>query len=509
MKIGDMKRIYTVSQAREADVRTSQLHKIPGLVLMERAALSVSDYIEDKYAKRTRILCLAGTGNNGGDAMALCRILFVRGFDVSYCLLGPESRLSESAKIQYQSLLSYGLSSLAVEETDFKSFDLIVDGIFGIGLSRDIQHPLAELIGEVNASGRPVIAMDIPSGLNADTGAVMGACIRASETFSFQFLKPGILLGQGRSVCGRVHLPEIGIDAIETGATLPVCLALEREDLDGFLTDRDATGNKGSFGKVLVIAGSEEICGAAVLSSKAALLSGAGMVRLYTHEKNRTVIGTAFPEALITTYGNSWSRDEIKEAMDWADSILIGPGIGRSDQAREMLDFVLSDPALPAVIDADALNLLSEEPNSLLKHHGKWILTPHMGEMARLTGKGISWLKEHALEAAETFARDYQVDLILKDATTVTALPCGRTYLNSSGNSGMATAGSGDVLAGLCAGYLAQKKNPEEVAAYAVFIHGMAGDLAAAKKGKGAMIAGDILEALPQITRDGGAIVAV
>ena len=501
MKIGGMKRIYTGSQAREADVRTSQLHKIPGLVLMERAALSVSDYIEDKYAKRTRILCLAGTGNNGGDAMALCRILFVRGFDVSYCLLGPESGLSESAKIQYQSLLSYGLSSLAVEETDFKSF--------GIGLSRDIQHPLAELIGEVNASGRPVIAMDIPSGLNADTGAVMGACIRAGETFSFQFLKPGILLGQGRSVCGRVHLPEIGLVALETGATLPVCLALEREDLDGFLTDRDATGNKGSFGKVLVVAGSEEICGAAVLSSKAALLSGAGMVRLYTHEKNRTVIGTAFPEALITTYGNSWSRDEIKEAMDWADSILIGPGIGRSDQAREMLDFVLSDPALPAVIDADALNLLSEEPNCLLKPHGKWILTPHMGEMARLTGKGISWLKEHALEAAETFARDYQVDLILKDATTVTALPCGRTYLNSSGNSGMATAGSGDVLAGLCAGYLAQKKNPDEVAAYAVFIHGMAGDLAAAKKGKGAMIAGDILEALPQITRDGGAMAPV
>lgn len=495
-----MKKIYTRSQAKEADAKTSQLHKIPSLVLMERAALSVADFIEDNYTKATRILCLAGTGNNGGDAMALCRILFARGFQVSYRLLGTESSLTESAGLQYQSLLSYGLTSI---EADVKAFDLIVDGIFGIGLAREIQGSLARLIGEINASGKPVIAMDIPSGLDADTGAIRGSCVRAIETFSFQFLKPGLLLGQGRNVCGRVHLPEIGIVEPETDPALFTRLALEREDLAGFLTVRDAAGNKGTFGKVLVIAGSEQISGAAVLSAKAALISGAGMVRVYTHEKNRVVIGSAFPEALITSYEDSWNSDDMKEMMDWADSVLIGPGMGRSERAMQMLTFVLSDATLPIVIDADALNLLSEEPALLLKPHEEWILTPHMGEMARLTGKTLAFLKEHTLEQAEAFAREYRVALVLKDATTVTALPCAKTYLNTSGNSGMATAGSGDVLAGLCAGFLAQREEVKETAAYAVFIHGLAGDLAAAKKGKRAMIAGDLLETLPQILDSG------
>lgn len=493
-----MKKIYTKSQAREADLKTSRLHKIPSLVLMERAALSVADFIEQHYSRTDRILCLAGTGNNGGDAMALCRILYVRGYSVNYCLLGPESKLTESARVQYESLLSYGLPG---KEPDWRDCDLIVDGIFGIGLSREIAGPIADLIQEINTGEKPVIALDIPSGLDADTGAVLGACLRTDETFSFQFLKPGLLLGQGRNVCGRVHVAEIGIAEPDPNLLSIPRLALEEEDMHSLLPVRDAEGNKASFGKVLVIAGSDQISGAAVLSARAALTSGAGMVRVYTHENNRVIIGSAFPEALITTYGDSRDKDVLEEAMNWADSLLIGPGLGQTARAEEILDQVLSASSLPMVIDADALNLLSKNMGRLLKAHHEMVLTPHMGEMARMTGESMHLLKGQTLRAAEEFAGDYQVHLILKDATTVTALPYSRTYINTSGNSGMATAGSGDVLAGICAGLIAQGMEAGQAAACSVFIHGLAGDLAASRKGARSLLAGDLLETLPEILK--------
>jgi NAD(P)H-hydrate epimerase len=351
------------------------------------------------------------------------------------------------------------------------------------------------------------MALDIPSGIDADTGAILGIAFRADVTVTFSYEKVGLWLFPGQAYSGRVICRRVGIDdrsflVQEKQGHAPGVAAFTKEDL-ARIPARRADSNKGSYGKVLVVAGSVDMAGAAIFSAKAAYLSGCGLVRILTPEENRIIIQSTLPEAVLTSYNSKKpDRETINGAMQWADVIVCGPGLGRGEVARLLVHTVLKNAAVPVILDADALNIISEETEILQRPHTELILTPHLGEMARLCGVTISYIKDHLLESAQEFARTYNLILAQKDARTITAIPYGMTYVNLSGNNGMATGGSGDVLTGVIAGLIAQGADPALAAPLGVYIHGLAGDAGAKSIGCYSLTAGTLLDALPGIFQE-------
>ena len=372
---------------------------------------------------------------------------------------------------------------------------MIVDALFGIGLSRPIRGDDMELVQKINGSGVPVVAVDIPSGVHTDTGKEMGIAVRADHTVSFTAYKAGLLLGEGRTCSGCVHIHEIGIPFPEEEKGGRERYRVTAGDLDR-IPVRDRSGNKGTFGKILVIAGSRTICGAAYLAGKACLRSGAGMVRIYTEEANRIPIAASFPEALLDTYteGN-WSPDILETAVAWADTILIGPGIGTETTAERILMHVLGNASLPLILDADALNLLKGRPEILKEYPGPCAITPHIMEMSRLSGSDKEAIKEDAAGSAEDMAARSGACVVLKDASTVIAQPEGPSWIYADGSSALATAGSGDVLAGITAALAARMPGRlAEACALAVCLHGRVGTEAEEIRGADAVTAQDLTE---------------
>ena len=342
--------------------------------------------------------------------------------------------------------------------------------------------------------------MDIPSGIHTDTGEVCGTAVRAGATVTFARGKAGLYLYPGAAHAGTVIVREIGIPVDDRGAGEDYSVYhLEPSDLKK-IPSREESGNKGTFGKILVAAGSESMCGAAYLSAAAALKSGAGMVKIYTEESNRMPLSVLLPEALLTCYsGEEWNPEGLDSALEWADGAVIGPGLGTTDTAKAVLKRFLEKNRKPFVADADALNLIARNPElwDLLK--APCIMTPHVIEMSRLTGTDAADIKKNPLKAASEFARRRQVVCILKDARSVTALPDGQCWLNLSGNSALATAGSGDVLSGIAAALWTQYTELDlPPAALAAFIHGLCGEAASRKYSRRAVTAGNVLEALPE-----------
>ena len=495
-----MKKIVSCSQMKNLDRHTIEVKKVPSLVLMERAALSVAEEMVKEPGRLQNTLVVCGMGNNGGDGAAIARILFLWGYQVSLLFLGNPEHMSEETKRQKEICDSYG-----VPETNnpcWNEYTTIVDAVFGIGLSRNVQGVYQEMMEQINQSGAYIWAVDIPSGINGDTGAVMGMAVRADETVTFAFAKAGHYLYPGTSFCGKLHVKDIGIymepDDRETYLHCP-----EISDFKCF-PEREKDGNKGTFGKILIVAGSCNMAGAAYLSARAALLTGAGMVKIHTVEENRMILQQLLPEALLYTDSEkNWEERKKmwQKNLDWADVVVVGPGIGQEQRARELTAFYLKNCRKPMVVDADALNIIAAEQHlkEFLGNH--CILTPHMGEFSRLTGISISKLKENPVFYARRTARTLGAVCVAKDARTVTALADETIYLNLSGNDGMATAGSGDVLSGILGGLLGQYKAFAMVAPLGVYLHGLAGDEACRTVGKRCMTAADILQGLAAVLK--------
>lgn len=493
-----MKYLVNSREMRQYDNNTSEIFKVSSLLLMEQAALAACEELEKIVGKKEPVLIVCGTGNNGGDGLAIGRILFLRGYTVDLVLLGDEKKATEQNRKQQEILGAYHVPVYKDIPTG-KDYQLVVDSIFGVGLTRNIEGGYRSIIEAMNKLSGYKVAIDIPSGVSADNGAVLGVAFRADKTITFAFDKVGLHLWPGNAVAGDVIVKEIGITEKSFLGEKPAVMALEESDLDG-LTVRPSHSNKGTFGKLLIIAGSVNMAGAAVLAGKSAYSSGCGLVRILTPEENRVIIQTALPEAILTTYSAKKAEPEIvKEALEWADVVLIGPGIGTGEVSAAILKQVLKSVTVPVVMDADALNLVAKDVDILKKPHTEMVITPHLGEMSRLTGNSVAFLQTGLLDAARNFADAYNVTCVLKDERTITSIPNGMIYVNLSGNAGMATAGSGDVLSGIIGSFMAQGYSSENAAPLAVYLHGVAGDCMVKETGKAGLVASDLIRGIRRI----------
>lgn len=511
-----MKILLDSRQMKQCDKNTIEHFGVPSLVLMERAALSTADEI-DRYfreggkkeqaaadretsGKKRTALIVCGFGNNGGDGLAIGRILFQRGYEATIVMPPESGRISEETRTQKEILGHYGIELL--HDMPKGEFDVVIDALFGIGLTRNLEGVYREYLTEMNQKSGLKVAVDIPSGVHGDTGEVMGVGFLADLTVTFAFAKPGLLLYPGAEYAGTVLVKDIGIDSRSFLKEQPFLFAAEAEDLNG-IPSRKNRSNKGSYGKVLTVAGQKNMAGAAFFSGKAAYLTGAGLVRIFTEEQNRIILQELLPEAILTAWeGIKFPEELLSQALSWGTVIAAGPGLGTGKNAGKIIKFILKQAKVPVILDADGLNVLSEHLKWLKEASAPVIITPHLGEMARLTGKSIGEIQKHLLQVAQEFAREYNVICILKDARTITAWPDGRACINTSGNHGMATAGSGDILTGILAGLIAQGMEPAQAAAAGVYLHGAAGDLQAEHTGTYGMMARDILDGIGIVLKE-------
>lgn len=496
-----MKYILNSREMKQCDMRTIEHYGIPSMVLMERAALSVVSFLHEKKLHQKKIGILCGGGNNGADGLAIARLLFLEGTKVTVFQSKDASHKSQENEKQFDICNNYGIK-ISDDLADILSCEVVLDALFGIGLSRDITGENAQLLEEVNAMQAFRLAVDMPSGISADDGTVLGTAFMADATVTFAFAKVGQMVYPGKKYCGQLVVASIGIEECSlTDRRLP-CKMYTKEEL-AQLPKAAADDHKGSRGKVLVIAGSEEMAGAVYLASMSAMISGAGMIKIYTHRCNRDILLTRFPEAIVVCY-DRWNEKQLLEQMAWADVIAIGPGIGQSSVAENLVKTTLENAAVPMVVDADALNILANHMDWLKKPHTEMVITPHLGEMARLTGSPLMYVSDHKIALAQEFAIDYQVICVLKDAATIVSVPYEATYINGSGCGAMATAGSGDVLTGLITGLVAQNISPETAAALGVYVHGLAGETVAKQQGSLSVCASDLLMGIKEIYRKEG-----
>lgn len=489
-----MRILLTKEEMKNCDRVTMEEFGMPSLVLMERAALACVDELYQSGASLEKVLVVCGSGNNGGDGLAIARLLLLDGVNVSVFFAGREASCTHQTAAQKRVCEKYGVTFCS--NPKMREYTVIVDALFGVGLSRDIAGDYVRRIAEINESPAFVLSVDIPSGIDGDTGCVRGIAVRADLTVTFAFEQPGHYIGKGRAYTGKLKLRRIGITKESLQGRKPVFHCYDETDFSR-LPLRLATENKGSCGKVLLIAGSSEMCGAVILSAKAAYRSGAGLVRVFTDACNKPVILQAIPEAIVDV-PEAVPGCQLEKLLDWADAVAIGPGTGMGAEKLEILRYVLKYAKKPLILDADALNLAAAYKLPLSGYKNGLTVTPHPGEMARLCQKPISEITGDLPYFAGDFALKNHLTCVLKDAGTVVSN--GREqYINVSGNSGMATGGSGDVLTGILAGLTAQGMAPFDAARLGVYLHGCAGDAAARKTGKRSLLAGDIADSIGDI----------
>lgn len=526
-----MQYIADAREAKEIDGISIQKIGIPSFVLMERAAMKAAELTAKIVHKESdRILIVCGVGNNGGDGAACGRILMEQGFDVVIALLGDEANASEEMKQQLfiaRNLLIPVITNPVVEE-----YSVIIDAIFGIGLSREIKGDIAGIITEINESEATVISLDIPSGIDASDGSVLGMAVKADYTVTFGVMKRGLVLFPGTLYAGKVYVADVGFpkSAIEEAA--PAIFSYEREDIKKLFPKRMARSNKGSYGTTLVIAGSRQISGAAYFSAAAAYRMGSGLVKVFTHENNRQMLQERLPEALLMTYRGTerlpeeymddileekeeipfLEQDSEKEEgtafvkqlqneLSRASAVVIGPGLGTSRMSEFLVHEVLKITDIPVLIDADGLNLLQRFPECF-NEDGRillpdnFVLTPHLKEMSRLLGNEVEEIQENLIDTACRYTKG--ATFVLKDARTVVSDGM-RIYLNQSGNNALAKGGSGDVLSGMIGGLLAQGMEPFRAAALGVYLHGLSAEEYIKEGSSSTMLASDILKELVKL----------
>ncbi len=493
-----MEFLLNARQMKTCDSDTIQNTGIPSLVLMERAALATVEEMQRFGCDLRSVLVVCGSGNNGGDGFAAARLLDEIGVRVTVAFAGKPESMSEETSIQKRICENCGIKiSSNYREREYTT---IVDALFGIGLSREINGAYAELIEWINLQPASKVAIDIPSGISADTGRVMGIAVQADLTVTFAYRKIGQLLYPGAEYCKKIVRRDIGITTGHFPDGIPSVFTYSDEDLLR-IRQRRAYSNKGTYGKLLLVAGSRGMSGAAALAALAAYRTGSGLVRIVTPECNREILQTFLPEAIVTPYTEGRNNEKLfEELLHWADVIGIGPGLGTSVDSQAVMQYVLSVCTKPLVIDADGLNLLALYPEWMTEIHCPVIVTPHIGEMMRLTGCPKQEILKELLETARSFARKNRLICALKDARTVVS-DGSSIYVNTTGNNGMAVAGSGDILTGIICGLLAQGMQPFDAATLGVYLHGAAGDLAREKCSAYGMIARDIAAQIGEVLK--------
>lgn len=505
--------VVTAQEMQQLDRRTIEEFDIPAGTLMENAGLRVVEEIEGAWGslKGKVVTIAAGKGNNGGDGLVVARLLHDQSARVSVFLLAPPDQLTGEARANLERFQKIqGRIHVLKEETigdlerDLSQSDLIVDALFGTGLSSPVTGLGAKVIASINASGKPVVAVDLPSGIHTDTGRVMGIAVKAAMTVSFALPKRGLLLYPGSDYTGRLKIADIGIPQAlirQIPATVDWITPSEIADL---LKRRPMSAHKGSFGHVLVIAGSSGKGGAAVMASLSALRVGAGLVTLALPsglegtlpDRPNEIMTLPLPQTGDRSVGKAALEPLIKFSQDKTVAA-IGPGLSTHPETAEVVRGLITQLTIPMVIDADGLNNLVGRLDLLKQARAPIVLTPHPGEMARLIGTSTAEVQSDRLGVAAEFVRRHPVTLVLKGARTIVASQSGAMTINSTGNPGMATAGTGDVLTGMIAGLIAQGHAPDRAACLGVYLHGLAGDLAAAEVGEVGLLAGDLIHRIP------------
>lgn len=496
---------------KKIDIMTQEEYGLCAEVLMERAAVCLANRIKKLVKKTgrddTSILFVCGCGNNGGDGMAAARIMSDLGYNAFACVVGNINKGSELFVKQLDIAEKYD-TPILFEIPDMSEFDIVVDAIFGIGLSREPEGVYAETIRAINESGAYIVAADLPSGVNADDGSVCENAVRADETVTFGFDKIGLELYPGKNYAGRIKVCDIGFPGNLKETNCFNTATFDKEDLC-ILPERMPDGHKNTFGRVLVIAGSKDMAGACFMSAATAYKTGCGMVQIITCEENRQILQTLLPEAIMYTFdseklgdGDEDTISAVRDAIDKADAIVVGPGLSGDSAARRLVKLVLSKLKVPTVIDADAIRIIADDPNlfKLAAWNENVIFTPHVGEMAELANMDKAEVKATLYGSAVGFAETSDAVLVLKDARTIVA-DRNRIMINTSGNCGMGTAGAGDVLTGVIAGFAARGMKPYFAAALGVYVHGLAGDMAARKCGQDAMTATDIIKCVGAVIK--------
>lgn len=488
----------TGEQMRRADLYTIEEIGVPSMVLMERAALEVVRCMEEEQLDFRKVLVICGSGNNGGDGYAIARLLHLKGHDVTIFFAGNSQKRSEENAQQAKIAAHYEIpviTNLGTEE-----YSVIIDALFGTGLKREVTGHYREVLCSVNQMAGKKVAVDLPSGIHDTTGARMGIAFCADLTVAIAFPKRGLFLQEGNVCAGKILTGDIGISS-ETFSEGTVTFGYEKQDLFLGFPKRKKNSHKGSYGKVLMIAGSKGMSGAAYLSAKAAYAVGAGLVQIYTHEENRVILQQLLPEVIITTY-DTFDSEQLEKLIQWADLIGIGCGLGKSDTAERVIQYTLKRALVPCVVDADGINILSKHMEWIEETNALIVLTPHMKEMSRMLQCSVKELIEQRMEKLHAFVERYKVVCVLKDARTLVAKEHQNTYLNLSGNAAMAKAGSGDVLAGVIVGILAQQCEPYTSACLGVFLHGLAGDMARDKKGAYSVLASDLVAEISSVLKN-------
>ncbi len=507
-----MRRVVTSAEMHEMDLLAIEGMHIPGLLLMENAGIAVAEAVEEWLGETPDglVAVLCGKGNNGGDGMVAARHLLNRGYSVDVALIAERESIRGDARVQLTILESMHAPVRIIASAGalrpLRACALIVDALFGTGISGAVTGLAAEVIRWVHDSGKPVISVDVPSGLNSDDGSIAGSCIRADQTVTMGELKRGLLIPPGREMAGVVTVADISMPAAVAESVKTGTFLLEDEDVVSRLPERPPAAHKGDFGKVLVLAGSTGLTGAAALASMASLRCGCGLTVLgipeslnpILEEKCTEVMTRPLPQTPEGTLSIA-AEKEILRLIEWADVLAMGPGLSACEETRELIRRVVRKCRKPMVLDADGINAFEGRKDLLETGRQSCVLTPHYGELGRVTGLSVGDIAAHRIEIARETALSMKKVLVLKGAPTVIGDPAGRVFINATGNSGMATAGSGDVLTGIIAGFLGQRLAPLDAALCGVYCHGYAGDVAAEAKGERGMMAMDILNSLPSI----------
>ncbi len=554
-----MLKVASAKEMQKIDRLAIKEYGIAGTILMERAGLAVVEKINELFLEhRTQstehrlrttdnppippllkggaggIIILCGSGNNGGDGLVVARILHNQGRDVMVFLSAKPEDLKGDAKINYYTAVKFGVKIYPINKFLTRNLQLvtcnfiIIDALLGTGLNKDVRAPLSDAIKRVNKLKCPVISIDISSGISSDSGQIMGCAVRSQYTVTFGLPKRGHLLYPGAEYTGKLYIEDIGFpqDLLKS-EDIKVNL-IEKSDAMKLIPERPRYSHKGTYGHVLLIAGSKGKTGAAFMSAKACLRTGAGLVTLGVPESLMNVFQSRVTEEMVLPLpdkGNGTlsykAVDSILKFLNKKINVLaIGPGISVDDEISKLVRALITESKVPLIIDADGINAIAGRTNVLKKSRVPVILTPHPGEMIRLLGQntpsltlpprggGQGWggdsqlqteIEKDRINTAISFAKKTKSYLVLKGMPTVIAMPEGNAFINSTGNAGMATAGTGDVLTGMISAFLAQGLAPQDASMLGVYMHGLIGDIVAQKKGEHSLIASDIINAIPAV----------
>ena len=512
--------LVTAGQIQDMDKKAIETFGISGVVLMESAGRGAFDFLLKKFKniKTKKIAVIAGRGNNGGDGFVIARYLMEKGIDVTAFLLSSKKKVTGDAKVNMDLLQklcdrSHSCSIVEIPDADtFKSqknrilhYNFFIDAILGTGLNSDVRGFFKDAIELINSSGKPVFSVDIPSGLHSDTGQPLGVAVKADATATFAFAKAGHILYPGNNYTGDLEIVDIGIPKFIAREKKIKLFLIEKNEIAALFKPRQFQSHKGSFGHLLVIAGSKGKTGAAALCDNAAMKCGTGLVTLGVAKSLNKSMEPQVIEPMThplpeTDKGflSDNCFDEIQTLLKGKQALALGPGIGTRKGTKELVHNLIEKSSVPLIIDADAINCIAKTPQILKKKNAPAILTPHPGEMARLCGLTTSDIQADRIGIASQFAINHDAILVLKGAQTVVSLPDGRSFVCPTGNPGMASGGMGDVLTGMIAGLCAQGFSPENASLAGVFIHGMCADILLKDMGAFGFVATDMVQMIPK-----------